>query len=93
MNDKSILVIHTPNTCKKCPIRLKGEPNEWCWVLKHGLDDISKKPDWCPLRPMPQKKEIKHAIYLTKDKNKPTAIGYEAGWNECLKEILGEKIR
>ena len=85
MNDKSILVVDTPKNCGECQIWLKGF---YCGCKKFRR---TKRPKDCPLKPLPQKKDIKHAIYLTKDKNKPTAIGYEAGWNDCLKEILGEE--
>ena len=50
---KAILVVdEMPKNCDECPIRLSGEPNEWCWVLRQGLDDIETKPSWCPLRPL-----------------------------------------
>ena len=41
---KAVLVIDMPKNCELCPIRLSGEPNEWCWCLRHGLDNIKAKP-------------------------------------------------
>lgn len=78
---KAILVIdEMPKNCDECPIRFIGEPNEWCWYLKHGLDDIKSKPKWCPLKPMPEKKE--EGDYM-EDYDSLVAIG----WNACIKEI------
>jgi len=80
---KAILVIDMPKNCDECPIRFSGEPNEWCWYLKHGLDDIKAKPSWCPLKPMPNKKEENddpHFSWLGID-------WWSVGWNDCLEEI------
>ena len=53
---KSILIIETPATCTDCP----------CYDYIHGVCanthkgcELRKqaKPSWCPLRPLPQKKE------------------------------------
>jgi len=81
---KAILVINEmPKNCDKCPIRFSGDPNEWCWFLKHGLDDIQSKPSWCPLRPFPRMSGLVH----------PDVDGwcklsdYSRGWNDCLEEI------
>ena len=95
---KSVLVIDTPDTCEKCPIRLKGEPNEWCWVLKHGLDDISKKPDWCQLKPIPEKiPEVSYDSWFGRNKildhiieDQTKVKDFAKGWNACIDEITGE---
>ena len=39
-----------------------------------------KRPDWCPLRELPEKKEL----YLSINK------WYCVGFNDCLDDILGE---
>ena len=43
--------------------------------------DERKRPDWCPLKPMPEKM------------NCPPMNGenYEAGWNACIYAICGEE--
>ena len=79
---KAVLVIDMPKNCHECPIRLSGEPNEWCWYLRHGLDDIKAKPSWCPLKPLPSKE-------LDDDGSTEWDIYYQ-GWSDCLDEILGE---
>lgn len=87
---KAVLVIDMPKTCKGCQLYLKGEPNEWCYALKHGLDD-STKPTWCPLRPLPQKKEIIKEKYNEHVVDMWCEDEWTAnGWNKCLDEITGE---
>lgn len=80
---KAVLVIdEMPRNCAECPIRFSGEPNEWCWYLRHGLDDIKTKPSWCPLKYLPSKE-------LDDDGSTEWDIYYQ-GWSDCLDEILGE---
>jgi len=74
---KAILVIDTPKTCKECKCEL-------CWVcvqmfqhIDEYIDPSKAKPDWCPLRPLPQRKERQ---WYGND-------AYKDGWNDCLKEI------
>lgn len=45
-----------------------------------------KRPDWCPLKPLPRRKYKKE-----KRDWYNYASPYLAGWNECIDEILGEE--
>ena len=52
---KAVLVIDMPKTCKECKCQL-------CWVCVPADEDIDEyidpskaKPDWCPLRQIPDK--------------------------------------
>ena len=90
---KSVLVIDTPETCVDC---------HFCYVLDEGVEaccsisDDDKdtslmkkidceygycqgKPDWCPLKELPNKKNWGEIFN-----------GNVKGWNDCLKEIIGE---
>lgn len=85
---KSILIIDTPESCTNCEIRFDDIYSNWCPYHNPEVDGVYKyvkqrtKPDWCPLKPMPEKR----TIY-------PGDIGasaYEArGYNRCINEILG----
>ena len=77
---KAILVIDMPNSCEDCHLRFSGEPNEWCWVLKHGLDGINERPSWCPLKPMPDRMDYVHGADINVNM-------FANGWNSCLNEI------
>lgn len=90
---KSVLVIDTPENCLDC---------QFCYELDEGVEaccsisDDDKdtilmkkinyeygycqgKPDWCPLKELPNKKNWGEIFN-----------GNVKGWNDCLKEIIGE---
>lgn len=85
---KSILVIDTPENCLECPLEYGVAVNNKI-LLNHNIcngcgkpnSDSTKKPDWCPLREVPQKKELYLAINSEK--------GYCEGYNACIDEIGG----
>ena len=101
--NKSVLVIDTPESCRKCPLHsfdsfslyCKAVVDDWGWCspARKICDNHEKcvKPNWCPLSPLPEK------IYLYKsigkaafDNNMTTmmACQYEQGYNNCLDDIL-----
>ena len=73
---RSTLVIETPDKCKDCPLSYWGIDGLNCKPLRKMIED--DKPDWCPLRPMPEQMSWGHTI------------DYIEGYNACLEEILGE---
>ena len=76
---KAILVIDMPNNCEECKIiYLQGHGESICDSV-----DWSKRPSWCPLRPLPQKRKTSVDTDLFEQ-------GVNYGWNACLDEILGE---
>lgn len=84
---KAILVLNEmPKNCLKCPIgKNVSIPLETCIQCPIGkcvIDEETKtRPDWCPLKPMPEKKQ--HTLY---------SIGaWNSGYNACIDEILGDK--
>ena len=76
---KSILVIDTPSSCEKCNFQQFAI----CHAVRKSIcgtpTDLKSKPDWCPLRELPEKKEIRldHALHE-----------YERGYNACIDELL-----
>lgn len=86
---KKILIIDV-DSCYFCPCssaevgwlgnitrsvcQVKGEENT---VF---MDGVSGVPDWCPLKPIPQKMEESWMEF-------PADCDYRLGWNDCLKEI------
>ena len=81
---KAVLVIDMPEKCEKCPLNtLYGdagyyvcEAGRYCGK-KWGRVDLSSKPDWCPLRPMPEKKQ------------NACTHGFAGGWNASIDAIGG----
>lgn len=90
---KAVLVIDMPKNCKECKLMVYDDISYWCPV--RTMNDIfyetdvyqyvknETKPDWCPLKEIPEKKEIFNNCddYLN---------GVDDGWNACIDEILGE---
>ena len=71
--------------------RCKFEPEGLCEYDGDTvyLNDImmKSKPDWCPLKPMPEKKEI----YGNNSYDLSYENAYTDGYNACIDEILGDK--
>lgn len=57
---KAILVIDdTPESCLECPLSVKNDEDvskDYCQATKRGLFCELRKPDWCPLKEIPDKK-------------------------------------
>lgn len=88
---KSILVINTPEKCFGCPCNsFNPQAKRWecdAFTLTKGRIGVIKmeeKPDWCPLRPLPEKG--------TMDNVEPSAYneGFTAGRNHCIDLITGD---
>ena len=86
---KAVLVMDMPERCADCPLRSSEKTSYVCCYLTlkniSSTDYYDKKPDWCPLRELPEKK----------DRNSPERVeygnfgkGYIAGFNDCIDKIL-----
>lgn len=77
---KSILVIDTPKNCAECKLMfLQGIGKSICNAV-----DWSRRPSWCPLRPLPNRKEDLH--YPCNE----YVQAVNEGWNDCIDAIEGE---
>lgn len=79
---KSVLVINTPENCGKC--RFVNE--FWCRANGRILSRYDTFPIWCPLKPLPEKKEYIVPIGNVESQKDIIAVG----WNACIDEITGE---
>ena len=83
---KAILVMDMPKNCFKCKLQ------DWanCRIVK-GCHTGDTRPDWCPLKPAPQKQDIcgKYNSEYYAQGGKPAS--YKIGYNACIDEILGDK--
>lgn len=81
--NKSVLVIDTPGNCYSCCLHEPVRNWSYCAVKLKRIEDSSVKPDWCPLKPLPEKDNFDDLYdeYYT---------GYHDGWNDCLREITGK---
>lgn len=89
--NKVILVMNDPMFCCNCPLTRErprrggyicciGHPGDGFvdWVYEPVDMDSEVRPDWCPLKELPNR-----FIYFGED-------DYAEGYNDCLDEILGE---
>lgn len=81
---KSVLVIDTPEKCDLCDLCcITFYP--FCKVNARDIIDLNIVPDWCPLKPLPEKKSTTAPVSNYEvQKNL-----FAAGWNTCIDEITG----
>ena len=96
--NKSVLIIDTPETCVDCQFCYEfDEGIEACCSITDDDKDKSLmkqidcengycqgKPNWCPLRKLPEKEKDD----CSNDYYDDYYRGYANGWNDCLKEII-----
>ncbi len=81
---KAVLIMDMPECCGECcfkDFRASGRLTCICtdkyMELEEDMD--KRRPDWCPLRELPEKSD--HPEHCDNGM-------FDAGWNECLDEIL-----
>ena len=88
---KAILVMdNMPDKCGECECSYcdYDDPhlNLICAVVGDNVSG-SDKPDWCPLREMPEKKETHTVLVLNAAGSWSEAM--KSGWNACIDAIGG----
>jgi hypothetical protein len=80
---KAVLVMNMPECCADCPCSFfeRDNPilNLICGVTQEDAYNVGK-PDWCPLRELPEKKERRIGEHGERM--------FRAGFNACLNEIM-----
>ena len=97
MSEKAILVIDMPDCCAECPLMMWDAESTWFKMCMPTLkeensvsdtyeecEDLSIRPSWCPLKPMPPKR---YEPPIEEKEEFDFANWIDYGWNECLKEI------
>lgn len=94
MSDKALFVMDMPESCMDCQFCYEyHEGIEACCTVTRepSNDDMYRiikedycqgKPDWCPLKPMPEKKNFWSEEHGGK---------FSEGWNACIDAITGEE--
>ena len=81
--DKAVLVMDISECCADCPCSFfeRDNPilNLICGVTQEDAYNVGK-PDWCPLRELPEKKERRIGEHGERM--------FRAGFNACLNEIM-----
>ena len=79
---KSVLVMDTPVHCNSCDL-CGGTFHCFCKVNYREIEDLKIKPDWCPLKPLPEKN-------TTENDMTDYQRGMVDGRNQCIDEIAGK---
>lgn len=94
MSGKSLFVMDETENCVDCQFCYEHDEGiEACCIITRYPDndgtyrEMEKdycqiKPNWCPLKPVPEKKKVD----LIKP---PFVVGQNTGWNACIDEIFG----
>lgn len=85
---KSVLMMVTPTNCKGCDL-CGGTFHTHCKVNQRNIENPNARPQWCPLRPLPEKLKltgIYNNEYFRSGGKQPS---YKIGWNACIDEITG----
>ena len=87
LNSKAVLVIEMPQDCVYCPCWRVGSdefPHDDCTAMQRPLtnEEEMKRPSWCPLRPLPEKRDVPEGGFIT-------LAELAVGWNACIDEITG----
>lgn len=98
--NKSVLVIDTPENCYDCPFGTAYcsgiEYVAYCELAdcldydaflmteEHYDRESKSRPEWCPLKPLPEKMIIPRGARNTDSSE------YAFGYNTCINEITGE---
>ena len=86
---KAVLLMDVPEKCIDCNLCvLDMDGSISCYYNKReicsNVGENNSRPNWCPLRPLPDRKEITET-YKWEDR----LPSFKCGWNWCLDEITG----
>ena len=79
---KAILVMDMPSSCSKCDF-CEHQDEGWLWCSRcKKTARAFDKPDWCPLKPAPEKRHTLDNFW---------EMCANIVRNACIDEILGDK--
>lgn len=97
---KAVLVMDMPEqVCQKCTLCYETEDDEYLCCAVGKLVPDGEKPDWCPLRELPEKTSFFEEMQKEKDAGRfdgetgceyANLVGKITGWNACLDAIAKE---
>ena len=87
---KGYILVDVPEKCSQCSFWFAKatEPVEYrCMAKQRQLENLNGRPDWCPIRELPEEMEV-CGKYPQPGKPVPS---YRIGWNDCLKTIISNQ--
>lgn len=101
---KVILVLDMPSRCWDCPCYMGYIDSDKCKVVMEDLhykelsysDVWNKRPDWCPLRKLPKKKQELYQLNRRDSSGEFETYGVSVdnlaiGYNQCIDDILNDE--
>ena len=90
---KAILVIDMPSSCKECNMSVlarESHTGQMCFRCVHYptimvLTKETKRPDWCPIKPMPNKIGMEESCKMPRSGCIADVIN---SYNACIDEIM-----
>lgn len=85
-----IIVVDMPESCLYCDLCTSHQASAlsvreyWCPAMGCMEVNVTEKPDWCPIKPLPEKMDHQSRHGLLQEQ-------IMVGWNMCIDEILGEE--
>ena len=92
---KAVLVMNMPESCFGCNFMYCDEESdtETCQAMEtaRDIDLIEDRPDWCPLRELPERKPESERRECEGSARGTWQVPLleNMGWNACLDEITG----
>lgn len=88
---KTVLLMDVPEKCLDCNLCvLDTDGSISCYYNKReicsSVEENNSRPEWCPLKSLPEQKEYIVPIDNTESQKDIIAVG----WNACLRKIVGE---
>lgn len=99
---KGFILVDMPKSCFYCDYchekeynrNYQIEGNKFCGLENMEVNDFYsyenlRRPDWCPIRELPDFQEVANNI----SQSTPVKFAHEMmnlGWNKCLENILGK---
>lgn len=77
---KAVLVMDMPEDCNDCYAMYVSLSERFCRATEENLSAKAERPDWCPLRELPERSD--HPEHCDNGR-------FDAGWNACLDAIEG----
>lgn len=85
MMAKGIIVLDDiPVICAECDFAIATQNKQYLHCVAKNRIIYGAKPNWCPIKLTPDKKDVKNAENMT-------TLGWIEGWNACIDEIESER--
>lgn len=79
---KGVIVLdNIPAICAECNFASLKHNQKYTWCDVKQRMCYSAKPDWCPIRKIPEELE-------SDSRNAHEDFDYVCGWNDCLEKVL-----